>query len=94
MESMEKYEELVAAQTLQLGKMNKSTSSMADEEELDDLTTAKVGAPPPPRRSSDLPSTTIDMQKEEDDVAELERRKRVLEERVNGMEKDLGGLMR
>ncbi|KAI9725131.1 MAG: hypothetical protein M1828_003473 [Chrysothrix sp. TS-e1954] len=92
MASMEKYEDLVAEQNLQLGKMNRSTSFTADEEELDDYTTAKVGVPP--SGVSDLPLTVGDVKKEEEDVAELERKKRVLEERVTGMEKDLGGLMR
>ncbi|SMQ51658.1 unnamed protein product [Zymoseptoria tritici ST99CH_1A5] len=35
-----------------------------------------------------------DMEREEVEIRELERKKKALEERVTGMEKDLGGLMR
>jgi hypothetical protein len=35
-----------------------------------------------------------DMQREEAEIRELEQKKKALEERVTGMEKDLGGLMR
>ncbi|KAL2430271.1 hypothetical protein ABEF95_002481 [Exophiala dermatitidis] len=38
--------------------------------------------------------TDQDFQLEEDEIKELEARKRALEERVAGMEKDLGGLLR
>ena len=35
-----------------------------------------------------------DLRAEEEEIAELERKKRSLEERVSSMEKDLGGLLR
>nr|OQO30128.1 hypothetical protein B0A51_02868 [Rachicladosporium sp. CCFEE 5018] len=38
--------------------------------------------------------TKEDLEREEEEVMELERKKRGLEERVTGMERDLGGLMR
>ena len=36
----------------------------------------------------------VDMRQEEEDIKELERKKRGLEDRVSGMERDLGGLLR
>ena len=41
-----------------------------------------------------IPLTREDLEREEQEVKELERKKRGLEERVEGMERDLGGLMR
>lgn len=38
--------------------------------------------------------TRADLQREEEEVQELERKKQSLEERVTGMERDLGGLMK
>ena len=38
--------------------------------------------------------TREDMENEEQEIRELERKKRGLEERVEGMGRDLGGLMR
>lgn len=37
--------------------------------------------------------TDEDIERELEEVRDLERRKRVLEDRVTGMERDLGGLM-
>lgn len=41
-----------------------------------------------------VPMTKADLEREEEEIRELERKKRGLEERVSGMERDLGGLMR
>ena len=38
--------------------------------------------------------TLEDLEKEEEEIKELESRKRMLEDRVSGMERDLGGLLR
>lgn len=38
--------------------------------------------------------TAEDLQQEEEEIRALERKKRTLEDRVAGMEKDIGGLMR
>lgn len=38
--------------------------------------------------------TVEDLEKEEQEIRELERKKRALEDRVSGMERDLGGLLR
>lgn len=42
----------------------------------------------------DVHMTKEDLEKEEEVIRELERKKRALEERVTGMERDLGGLNR
>ena len=41
-----------------------------------------------------LPMTQQHLESEEAEIRELERKKKGLEERVAGMERDLGGLMR
>ena len=38
--------------------------------------------------------TVEDMRREEEEIAELERKKKALEDRVTGMEKDISGVMR
>ena len=38
--------------------------------------------------------TVEDIKMEEEEILELEKKKRSLEDRVSGMEKDLGGLLR
>ena len=43
---------------------------------------------------SDEEVVPVDIQQEAEEIKELERKKRVLEDRVGGMEKDLGGLLR
>lgn len=91
--SMEEYEDLVAEQTAQLGKMNRPSGLTFDDDEGGDETTA---------RDIDLsegyPTHSLNteeaLRRDEQTCAELEQKKRMLEERVSGMEKDLGGLMR
>lgn len=41
-----------------------------------------------------IPLTREDLEREEAEIKELERKKAGLENRVTGMERDLGGLMR
>lgn len=41
-----------------------------------------------------IPLTTEDLEQEEVEIRELEKKKKGLEDRVTGMERDLGGLMR
>lgn len=43
---------------------------------------------------SDIQVTDEDIERELEEIRELERRKQVLEDRVTGMSRDLGGLMR
>lgn len=83
--SMEKYEALVAQQSEELGRINQSNPFDFRDEKLNNL----AG-----KSSEDVHMTEDDLRREEEGIAELERKKQVLEERVHGMEKDLGGLMR
>lgn len=87
--SIEEYEELAVEQIAQLNRLNRSTSFKNDDE-FASLQPSE-GAD---ELSDDLPVTEDEMRREEAAIAELERKKKTLEERVNGMEKDLGGLMR
>ncbi|KAJ5652456.1 hypothetical protein N7507_009882 [Penicillium longicatenatum] len=80
-ESVAHLEGRVATNTAELEQMR---SSYDDE---DDFAPASVSQP-------DAPDVTDeDIQQELAEIRELERRKRALEERVTGMERDLGGLM-
>ena len=79
------YEGVVAEQTAQLQAINRPTSrtGYSDDGKVED----EAG-------EASIPLTREDLEREEQEVRELERKKRGLEERVEGMERDLGGLMR
>lgn len=47
-----------------------------------------------PLQPETLDVTDDDIERELDEIRELEEKKRGLEDRVSGMERDLGGLMR
>lgn len=83
--SLQHYEVKVAEQTSQLSRMNRSRDygSDYDGEEV-------VEEEPVPMSEF----TEEDMRLEEDEILELERKKRSLEERVTAMEKDINGVMR
>ena len=68
--------------------MNKSQDSGQYEDE--DLDEAIGGV----EDQGEVHITTEDLQREQEEIRQLERRKKMLEERVSGMEKDLGGLNR
>lgn len=82
-ESLAKLEDRVTRNTAELERMS---SSYGDE--YDDFDTAD----PSPVESMEV--TDDDIERELEEIKELEEKKRALEERVTGMEKDLGGLMR
>ncbi|KAJ9625537.1 hypothetical protein H2203_004294 [Taxawa tesnikishii (nom. ined.)] len=82
------YEERVSRQAEQLDNMYQSRD-FGDIQE-DDYE-AEETAPLTPRAPV---MTKEDLLREEQEIRELERKKKGLEERVTGMEKDLGGLMR
>jgi len=88
MTSIVQHEELVANQSAQLRSM--SRPSNFDAEDAEDDVFQNVA----PQRMEEQRLTHEDIQREEESVRELERRKRTLEERVSGMEKDLGGILR
>ena len=79
------YEGVVADQTAQLQAMNRPTSRTGHSDD------GKVEAD---RVEVTIPLTREDLEREEQEVKELERKKKGLEDRVEGMERDLGGLMR
>jgi uncharacterized protein YlxW (UPF0749 family) len=81
--SVEYYEEKVAEQTILLDRVHHPR----DSSEVD----ASVPARDTHARDSYTPD---DFQKEEEEMRELEEKKRTLEDRVSGMQKDLGGLRR
>ncbi|KAL8840222.1 MAG: hypothetical protein Q9170_001429 [Blastenia crenularia] len=90
--SIARYESRVSKQTAQLSKLTRREESN------------EYGHAPSPENGSvpnhtiakldEMPVTLEDLGKEEQDVRDLERKKQALEERVSGMERDLGGLLR
>lgn len=83
--SIQHYEAKVAEQASQLSRMNRSRDYGSDydgEEVVEEE----------PMASSEF--TEEDMRLEEEEIMELERKKRSLEERVSAMEKDIHGVMR
>ena len=85
--SIAHYEARVASQAVQLERMNKPSGisddeySMADEERPEPL-------------MEEAPVTEDDLEQEREEIRALEEKKKILEERVNSMQKDLGGLLR
>ena len=88
-ESVAVYEEKVSKQQSKLERVNKSSgfeSKVQDED---------GGYNEEGTHEATKPAVTEeDLRLEEQEVKELELKKRTLEERVSGMEKDLGGLLR
>lgn len=85
--SIQQYEELVANQAAQLRSMNRPSAFSMDNMDEDAFQDA-------PKQTQEHVLTFEDLHREEENIRELERRKRTLEERVSGMEKDLGGILR
>ncbi|PGH15286.1 hypothetical protein AJ80_05639 [Polytolypa hystricis UAMH7299] len=81
-ESIAQLEDTVAQQAAQLERMNRSIYSH-------DYTSLDHTEPEPAVQVTDE-----DIERELEEIRELERRKRTLEDRVSGMERDLGGLLR
>lgn len=84
--SLRHYEAQIADQAAQLSKLNKPRDYGSDYEGEDD-----DEAPEAPVLED---FTVEDMRREEEEIAELERKKKSLEERVSAMEKDISGVMR
>jgi len=80
--STQHYEDLLAEQAEQLGRMSQVNSFLTNDIDEDD----SVGRP------TRQPLTEEDLKREEEQVKGLETRKRSLEERLDGMKKDLGGI--
>ncbi|EME42402.1 hypothetical protein DOTSEDRAFT_73286 [Dothistroma septosporum NZE10] len=77
------YEAHVNQQSAKLASMSRSTYSEDEDDVRNDKPTIDITT-----------MTKEDLEKEEAEIQELERKKKVLEDRVSGMERDLGGLMR
>jgi chromosome segregation ATPase len=77
--SVDFYEERLAEQTTQLGKLNRNRDYMDDE----DLEPEAQEAPP---------MTAEDLRREEEELRQLEKKKRDLEARVHSMSRDISGL--
>lgn len=84
--SLRHYEAQIADQAAQLSKLNKPRDYGSDGDGEDD-----AGVPDAPVFED---FTVEDMRREEEEIAELEKKKKALEDRVSGMEKDISGVMR
>ncbi|KAF2147434.1 uncharacterized protein K452DRAFT_293856 [Aplosporella prunicola CBS 121167] len=82
--SVEHYELRVAEQTAQLSRMNRPRD-FADDDEPE--------VAPEPQVEEDL-LTVEDLRREEEEIRDLERKKRGLEDRVNSMGRDISGVLR
>lgn len=78
--SLEYYENRLAEQTVQLGRLNRSRGEYVDEE--DDVE----------EEPQDVILTAEDLRREEEEVRQLESKKRGLEDRVHSMGRDISGL--
>ena len=81
------YEGVVAEQTEKLQAMKRPGSRSG-------LSESDAGEGVEAGEDAAIPLTREDLEREEMEVRELERKKKGLEDRVEGMERDLGGLMR
>ena len=87
--SLQHYEQKVARQTRELERMNRGDGWEEDDE--DDEEGRET---PGTEEDVEVEVTDEDLRREEKEIKELERKKRELEDRVSGMERDLGGLLR
>ena len=87
--SIARYEARVAKQQIQLTKLSKRASGEYDDEVAED----EDGADEHVEKEA-KPMTQEDLDRETEDIRLLEEKKRALEDRVSGMESDLGGLLR
>lgn len=90
--NIEHYEGRVALQARELERMHRPSGMSDYGEEEDEVIDEGVEAGGEDELIA--PMTKEDLLREEEEIRELERKKRGLEERVTGMERDLGGLMR
>ena len=91
--SIARYESKVSRQMTQLAKMNKHNDGGGefddgDEEALEYEEGNGFGG------QEEVHVTEDDIRREAEEIRELEKKKCQLEDRVKGMERDLGGLMR
>jgi len=89
--SVARYELKVSKQTAQLAKINRNKDGDGDFEDDDEDTDYGTIIADGPH---EMHITVEDLRREDEEIRELERKKRTLEDRVSGMERDLGGLLR
>lgn len=87
--SIANYESRVAQQTTKLAKMTRSKDASGSGDGLENLDAQLIPTVDDYRRV-----TQEDLNKEAEEIRELEQKKLTLEEKVKGMERDLGGLSR
>lgn len=75
----------------QLAKMNKHKDGDMDVGDDETIEDDHVDAG---EDQGEILVTEEDIQREDDEIRELEKKRRQLEDRVAGMDRDLGGLMR
>lgn len=83
--SIDHFEMHVVEQQLQLARQNRHRDYDKEEEQA-------PGPEPEPDDSMVEPLTAEDLGREEEEIRELERKKRGLEDRVNSMGRDLSGV--
>ncbi|KAI9791496.1 MAG: hypothetical protein M1816_003840 [Peltula sp. TS41687] len=84
--SIRRYESIVAEQSSKLSRMRQSDGR------IEDVSDEEIGTASLEEEADEI--TEEDLRREEEEIKALEMKKRNLEERVNGMERDLGGLLR
>lgn len=89
--SIARYESKVSRQMAQLAKMNKHKDGDLDDGDDEVLEDEDMNAD---GRQGGIDVTEEDIRREDNEIRELEKKKRQLEDRVTGMDRDLGGLMR
>jgi len=89
--NIQHYEGRVALQTRELERMHRP-SGAGDYDDDEDMLEAEDHVADAGEYVA--PMTKEDLMREEEEIRELERKKRGLEDRVTGMKRDLGGLMR
>ena len=87
--SVAHYEAKVARQTRELEKMNRRGDWEGESGDEEDEEMTEVAG-----EGGQWFVTDEDLKREEEEIRELERKKKELEDRVSGMERDLGGLLR
>ena len=87
--SIASFESRVAHQTTKLAQINRSKDATNGQNGL-----GALDAPRAPLVGDSRRVTQEDLEREAEEIRELEQKKLHLEERVKGMERDLGGLSR
>jgi hypothetical protein len=78
--SLEYYESRLAEQTAQLSRLNRSRDYVEEDAEVEE------------EPQEEVILTAEDLRREEDEVRQLESKKRGLEDRVHSMGRDISGL--